>query len=425
MSRNGPNHLSGFDDVDISTESTSYHPHSPSPMHDFPPESTSSHQRTLTGTFLDLKNRATTTLKHHTSQASLSSLQSLHSPTKSLASFIPTRSPLESSASQPKIRALQSWFNGASAPVRLGFSTPTHQSSDSESESGSEYDSHSEDDDEEDEESEMEKNRRFSLLFARQPSPTRSNADSTRPAMASPTHARAPSLPNASSKFAWLLSTQKNAVTPNSNQQLAYHDPDDELLNLNISQSLFPHGPADPLNPSSFHDLLTNAEALLSRYQSSYRQMSAALGDARCEQSAQDDELDEADTRARHLKMQLETMAARANEQDAQMAKLMKDLAIERKARQEAEALAKRSAKAENQETTPRRRYRTSNSNMSIDSGFESECETDAASTFSKECLSPASTDQSSILENDTVDHHTKSEAISASPAPEHSRQDP
>lgn len=408
--------LHSFDDVDITglqpppsalTSTTAYDPHSdaPSPLEDYPQSSRSSHQRTLTGTFFDNLNRATTTLQQHTSRASL------HSPTKSLASFIPSRGAIDSGASQPKIRALQNWFNGSSAPVSLGVPSPRQEYSDSESESGEEYDSEDDDDEEEEEE---EKDNMMASIFNRGSSLTRGSVDSPRRSGETPTPTKAPSQPNASSKFAWLLSTQKNAAIPPPISSPTYHNPDDELLNVNISQALFPHGPADPLDPSSFHDLLTNAEALLSRYQTSYRQLSTSLVDARSEQSAQEDELDEADTRVRHLKMQLETMAARANEQDEQMRRLMEDLAFERRARMEEEAARKRglalirgSTPCEHatcQDSTPRRRNRISNSELSVDSGFESECETDATSLFSRNCLSPTGTEQSSIMEHESSD---------------------
>jgi hypothetical protein len=45
-----------------------------------------------------------------------------------------------------------------------------------------------------------------------------------------------------------------------------------------------------------------------------------------------------------------------------------------------------------------------SGSEISVDSGFESENETDAASVFSRSCLSPTGTDRSSILDNDIHD---------------------
>jgi hypothetical protein len=414
-----------FDDVDIAdcirappsaltaNTATSYDPHSdaPSPLDDYPRSARSGHQRTLTDTILTncqpFLDRASTTLHHHTSRASL------HSPTKSLASFIPSRGATESSASQPKIRALQNWFNGSSAPVKIGVSPQSEASesaSESESEPGEEfYSSEEESEDEEDGHGNMMTNlfsRGQSLTRAASQSPTRSRVEDT----PTPTPSKSQQ-PTAGSKFAWLLSTQKNAAIPPPVPSPVYHNPDDQLLNINFAQALFPHGPADPLAPSSFNDLLANAEALLSRYQTSYRLMSTALVDARSEQSAQEDELDEADTRVRHLKMQLETMAARANEQDEQMRKMMDDLAFERRARQEEEAARKRSlALVRSQPVcehaacsdSPRRRNRISNSEISVDSGFESECETDAASVFSRNCMSPTGTDISSTVEQNS-----------------------
>ena len=382
----------------LTSNVTAYDPHndSPSPLEDYPRAGRSSHQRTLTGTFLNnsqsFLNRATSTLQQHTSAASIRS----HSPTKSLASFLPSRSTIDST---------KNWFNGSSAPVKLGIQ---QQDEDTVSESGSEvgsefYSSDSESEGEEDEEAHNTMN-----IFNRKPTHTSAGPESpSRPEqMSTPTKPQYQS--PASSRFAWLLSTQKNAATPSPGPAPTYHNANDDLLNLNISQAMFPHGPVDPLAPSSFNDLLTNAEALLSRYQKSYRQLSTALVDAQSEQSAQDDELDEAETRARHLKMQLETMAARATEQDEQMRILMEDLAFERHARQEEEAARKRSLAlirgGQSQcscQDTPRRRNRISNSELSVDSGFESDAETDAASLFSRSCLSPTGTDRSSILETE------------------------
>lgn len=388
--------LRGFDDIDITvppsalTSSTAYDPHcdSPSPLEDYP--RSRSHQRNLTGTFLD---NITSTIQQHTSAASFRS----HSPTKSLASFIPSRSAIESTANQPKIKALQNWFNGSGRQHDDDDSASGSEFG-SESETGSDYDS----DEEEEEHGTMN-------IFNRIASNPRAASESPSRANDTPVPAKAQNQTTASSRFAWLLSTQKNAAVPTSTKSPTYHNADDELLNLNISQALFPHGPVDPLAPSSFNDLLTNAEALISRYQKSYRQLSTALVDAQSEQSAQDDELDEAETRARHLKMQLETMAARATEQDEQMRILMEDLAFERRARQEEEAARAALARAQTQcscadANIPRRRNRVSNSHASIDSGFESECDTDAASVFSRTCLSPTGTDRSSILDVDPLD---------------------
>ncbi|KAF2733475.1 hypothetical protein EJ04DRAFT_513128 [Polyplosphaeria fusca] len=386
--------LGAFDDINLSdpirappsalTAATAYDPHathSPFEQHSSP---VPNHQRSLTDTFFNncqpLLHKATSTIQQHTSRPSL------QSPTKAIASFIPSRAALETTAtaSTPKIRAgaqaISNWFNGSSAPVQLGLG-PRDFSDD-------EYDS---------EEDEVDGSM-MAGIFNRAPALTRASTESSPKPSATTSQT-----PTASSKFAWLLSTQKNAINPTSTPSPSYHDPDDELLNLNITESLFPHGAVDPLAPSSFHDLLSNAESLLTRYQKSYRQMSSALDDARAEQSAQDDELDEAETRVRHLKMQLETMAARANDQDEQMRRLMEDLLFEKRARQEEEAARtkslalvreSKSALGNDEALSPKRRARISNSNVSVDSGFESECETDAASVFSRTngAMSPTDT---------------------------------
>lgn len=418
--------IAAFDDVDITCPepirappsaltSTAYDPHSDlsSPLENYPlPHN--GHQRSLTGSFFDncqpFINRATSSLQQHTSRASF------HAPTKSLASFIPSRSAIESTASQPKIRAgakaLQNWFNGASNQIQLGIGA--REESDDEYEH--EHDDYDSEEDDEDEGNMM------AGIFNRGPAFTRPSEPPQQ------TQGPAPNKPHEhqstpASRFAWLLSTQKNSAIPPPVPSPTYHNPSDELLNLNISQALFPHGPADPLAPSSFNDLLSNAESLLSRFQTSYRQLSTALVDARAEQSAQDDELDEAETRVRHLKSQLETMAARASEQDEQMRRLMEELMFERRARQEEEAARKRSLALVKGHATreqaechspgpeiPRRRNRVSNSDVSVDSGFESECETDTGSIFSRtNCMSPTGTDLSSVAESDDRDVTPKS----------------
>ncbi|KAL5119080.1 hypothetical protein ACEQ8H_003004 [Pleosporales sp. CAS-2024a] len=414
-----------FEDVDIadsivrpppsaltSRSATAYDPNAPSPLQDFPNAARSSHPRTLSSLidncqpFLD---RATTTIQQHTAAAAFRP----PSPTKSLASFISSRRATDSNASQPKVRALQNWFSGSSAPVTLALAPRSEYSaseSESKSESGSEsghdYDSEDESDDDEEEEG---SGSMMASLFNRGTSLTGPrNESSLRSPEPSPTRAQHPT---AGRKFAWLLSTQKNASMPCPVVSPVYHDADDELLSLDFAKALFPHGPPDPLAPSSFNDLLSNAEALLTRFQNSYRQLSTALVDARSEQSAQEDELDEADTRVRHLKMQLETMAVRAAEQDEQIRKMNEDLDFERRARQEEEAARIRCvAFIRNQpicdhaacaDATPRRPHRISGSEISVDSGFESECETDVASVFSRNCFSPTGTDMSSVLEQD------------------------
>lgn len=119
---------------------------------------------------------------------------------------------------------------------------------------------------------------------------------------------------------------------------------DDELYNLSIESALFPPGsPADrdAFSPSAFKNLQTNSLGLLSKFQAAYRAKVLALRDLDAERSAQRDELEEAVTRAAHLKLQLEGMAHRAAEQEKAMRQLMDELMAERRAREE-ERLAAR-----------------------------------------------------------------------------------
>ena len=218
-----------FDDIDITdsilqpppsalTAATTYDPHeSSSPLEDFSPSPRTLHQRSLTGSVFDncqpFLKRATSTIQQHTSRASL------HSPTKSLASFIPSRSVIESTASQPKIKAgakaLQSWFNGSSAPVRVGIQSHSEEHSD-------------EEDYESEEEEEMMIN-----IFSRGPALTGESPTETAPKQPAPkpkAQSR-PQISTASSRFAWLLSTQYvNTNTLRSTLHIAFRGPSTNLV---------------------------------------------------------------------------------------------------------------------------------------------------------------------------------------------------
>jgi hypothetical protein len=156
----------------------------------------------------------------------------------------------------------------------------------------------------------------------------------------------------------------------------------DPLLHLDLKSALFPHGAPDPLDPSSFHDLLDNAGSLIARLQSAYKEKASALADLRQEQAAQIDEMDEAETRARHLRMQLEDISSRAADQERQF-KL--ELEVERQKRLASEAQWKEAVREEPGIT--RRRQKSSSS--ASDSGFESEVDSDAPVNLSSVEVSP------------------------------------
>ncbi len=174
----------------------------------------------------------------------------------------------------------------------------------------------------------------------------------------------------------------------------------DELISLDITSALFPGGPADPFSPSSFHNLLTNAEGLLHRLQTAYKLRSISLHEMTAENSVQREELDEAETRARHLKLQLDDMAAKVAERDEAVKVLTEELASERQQRRDEEEARKRSiilVSKPRREPQPsdeaggrvrpvgQHKKRQSNGTMASDSGFESDDDCSSAeSVFSR-----------------------------------------
>jgi hypothetical protein len=118
----------------------------------------------------------------------------------------------------------------------------------------------------------------------------------------------------------------------------------DELYNLSIETAIFPPGSPsdrDAFSPAAFKNLQTNAAGLLARFQAAYRHKALLLRDLEADRAAQRDELEEAVTRAAHLRQQLESLAARAAEQERDVKALVEELMAEKNARQE-ERLARR-----------------------------------------------------------------------------------
>ena len=150
---------------------------------------------------------------------------------------------------------------------------------------------------------------------------------------------------------------------------------DDEIAHMDIKKALMPGGQADPFSPSSFKNLMQNAEGLLSRMQNALKQRTAALHDVTAEKEAQSEELEEAQTRAKHLKIQLDDMSAKMTEQDQAMMNLVEELAHEKQARRDDDESRKRTIRivdVTNKSVNPRPRV-SRTSTVSHDSGFESD----------------------------------------------------
>ncbi|PTB41363.1 uncharacterized protein TrAFT101_010024 [Trichoderma asperellum] len=118
----------------------------------------------------------------------------------------------------------------------------------------------------------------------------------------------------------------------------------DELIGLNIETSLFPKGnPPDgqTFSPAAFMNLQQTATGLLKKYQTAYKRQATTIQEMIAEKEAIDDEKAEADTRTRHLKMQLEGMAQKLAETESEMQTLMEELNKEKRLRMEERAAAR------------------------------------------------------------------------------------
>ena len=210
-----------------------------------------------------------------------------------------------------------------------------------------------------------------------------------------------------SSRFSWFGGKVFHPAPTPISERRPQSASSDALLDLNIDACLFPHGPVDRFDPASFNDLLRNAQTTIAKLQTGYRQKRGEAETARAEASAQTDEAEEAETRARHLKQQLDDMASRVAEQDTAMKALADQLAQERLIRREEEEARKRSVMLvrsksqqsdaldrETADTMPSGNKRESGGTSLCDSGFESDAESSVESVFSR----PATNDLGSPL---------------------------
>lgn len=159
----------------------------------------------------------------------------------------------------------------------------------------------------------------------------------------------------------------------------------DEFLSMNINTTLFPHGAADELSPQAFNDLLLNATSLLQRMQVAYKEKVDYIGNIQPDIDAQKEEVEEAETRAKHLKMQLEDIGRQNQEQKQANEELIFQLSEEKMRLQEARESAKTirlvrrgtdGAEAGASDEEAIRRRKRGSAGSASDSGFESDADT-------------------------------------------------
>jgi hypothetical protein len=145
-----------------------------------------------------------------------------------------------------------------------------------------------------------------------------------------------PTIPPTTSRFSVLTANTVSAISRLTAPPAGSFVAQDELLTISVESALFPAGlpsGGDAFSPSAYKNLQITAVGLARRLQTAYQQSAQALRDSQAEREAECEELDEANTRAQHLKQQLEDMARKAEEHEAAMQELMVQLVAERKAR--------------------------------------------------------------------------------------------
>ena len=277
-----------------------------------------------------------------------SSQQSLHSSSaRSKRLTIPPFSSEKSAQgkTEEKVGKLADWFRGESEPINIGFlPSPTKEKDDN-----------------------METSGASSLIRPSTLLQRKSTAQgSSKPAMAR--------------RFSFFPSKTSLAKSTSTSPDL-----NDEFLDMDINKALFPSGPADPCSPTALKNLQQQAESLLLRIQSAYRERTLQVHEIAAEKEALAEEALGAETRAQHLKMQLDDMSTKFTEQDQAIMNLVDELAQEKLARREDEDARKRTLRLVEQSSPPHTSHgRVSAAYTISDSGFESEDESTAESLFSR-----------------------------------------
>ena len=239
---------------------------------------------------------------------------------------------------------LSTWFSGSSAPVNLGVPPPEVRPTDGST--------------------------------PRPPAPSSSTLSLGR------------SSPASKSRFSFF--SFKASQDPVSSP---FDTTEDELLGLDVATAL---SQADAGRASD--NAATDGGSLLQRLQQAYRSRTALLKEAIDEKGALQEEKEEAETRSKHLKMQLEQIASRMTERETILQELAAELALERQRRREEEQARKRSVALVKQphsgraivtpDSPPTSRTglakRSSTSTFASDSGFDSEDDSAAESIFSR-----------------------------------------
>ncbi|KAL8818752.1 MAG: hypothetical protein Q9223_002678 [Gallowayella weberi] len=217
------------------------------------------------------------------------------------------------------------------------------------------------------------------------------------------------------SRFSLFASKQRSPRAP-----IAPADVHDHWHDLDVKTALVPSGVPDPFSPSEFKNLQQNAEGLLSRLQAAYKHRSQVLHDVLAEKEAQSEEFQGAEMRSRHLQLQLDDMTKKLAQQDQAMMDLVDQLAQEKQAHREADAVRRRSNNTKSNEESHRqgaqhtRRPSKSRTSTASEMSLASE-DSSVESLFSRQGATSPTMSMSSISTMNSPDstslHHPSASA--------------
>lgn len=135
----------------------------------------------------------------------------------------------------------------------------------------------------------------------------------------------------------------KQVTTPNRfsffgfKRQEAPEPAEDELLNLDVNEALFPPGSDELDDEEAFNALRDNAGTVIKRLQAAYKERTFALHEANADKNKKQEELEETRTRVGSLKIQLDGMAEKVQQQEQAIKAMAEELEQEKQSRQREE----------------------------------------------------------------------------------------
>ncbi|OAA58767.1 hypothetical protein ISF_06550 [Cordyceps fumosorosea ARSEF 2679] len=217
---------------------------------------------------------------------------------------------------------------------------------------------------------------------------TSARARATRESSPAPSfRSRTPTTPGASTLS--FLASKMAALKALASPSLTGNGCGDELIDLDIEATLFPDGApqeGEVISPADYKNLQMNALGLLHRFQTTYQSQTIEFRTLKAEKEALEDEKSEAETRARHAKLQLDEVASKAAERGAALQTYIDELRRENIAlMQDAHSPMIMTEDLGAEEDQANKRWRRSGDTLRSEHGSDTDAESVAdASIFSR-----------------------------------------